>query len=89
VTARAGEDDPVWAERLVRDGWTLESQPREVTPNFKAKVVWEFDPPITWQKRHPLCSRELTLRMSIVGMHEQNGAWYLIDYSIVRKGRQR
>jgi hypothetical protein len=80
-----GEDDPVWAERLVRDGWTLESQPREVTPNFKAKVVWEFDPPITWQKRHPLCSRELTLRMSIVGMHEQNGAWYLIDHSIVRK----
>jgi hypothetical protein len=23
--------------------------------------------------------------MSIVGMHERNGAWYLIEYSIVRK----
>jgi hypothetical protein len=80
-----GEDDPVWAQRLRRDGWSLESQPSGLTPDFTAKVTWEFDPPITWQKKHPFRVNELTLRMSIVGMHERNGAWYLIEYSIVRK----
>jgi hypothetical protein len=80
-----GEDDPVLAKRLRRDGWSLESQPSELTPDFAAKVTWEFDPPITWQKKHPFLVYELTLRMSIVGMHERNGAWYLIEYSIVRK----
>ena len=33
----------------------------------------EYDPPITWEKTHPLSPKKYTLRMCLLGIHERNG----------------
>jgi hypothetical protein len=48
-----GEDDPVWTERLRRDGWTQIGFPTKTKDDFGAKLWIEFDPPITWRKPNP------------------------------------
>jgi hypothetical protein len=80
-----GEDNPVWSERLQRDGWRLTISPEATKNDFGAKVWIEYDPPITWQKTHPLLPEEYALQMLILGVMERNGPWYLIEHSIVRK----
>jgi hypothetical protein len=81
-----GEDDPIWSARLQRDGWKLTTYPDKTKHTmFNAKVGWEFDPPITWQKAHPLNSAKYTLQMSILGLSERNGPWVLSEHSILGK----
>lgn len=77
-----GEDDPVWATRLQRDGWKLTASPERTKDDFGAKVWIEFDPPIKWEKAHPLLPEKYSLQMSILGIKERNGPWYLIEYSV-------
>lgn len=79
-----GEDDPVWSERLKRDGWTLVSYPTKTKDDFGAKVWIEFAPPITWRKKNPKCPKRLSLEMSITGFKERDGPWYLTEHSVVR-----
>jgi len=81
-----GEDNPVWSERLRRDGWRLTVYPNATKNDFSAKVWIEYDPPITWQKAHPLSPEEYTLQMLILGVKERNGPWYLTEHTIARKG---
>ncbi len=81
-----GEDDPIWPERLKRDGWKLTSVPARIKDDFSAKVWWEFDPPIQWEKPHPKWPKRYVLQMSIWGVHERDGPWYLIDHSVRRDG---
>ena len=80
-----GEDDPLWSARLQRDGWKVTAYPQKTKDDFGAKVWIEYEPPITWEKSHPLRPNEYTLRMSILGMKEQNGPWYLVDHSVIGK----
>lgn len=48
-----GEDDPIWSERLRRDGWTQASEGRYRKNSFDAKVWITFEPPMIWEKPHP------------------------------------
>jgi len=68
-----GEDDPVWSSRLERDGWTQVSG---------GTIAMHLDPPIIWEKRHPLAPDRYTLQMTIRGINERNGPWYLIDHRV-------
>jgi hypothetical protein len=77
-----GEDDPIWPTRLVRDGWKPAQGSGHSKPDWGAKMRWKLDPPIIWQKPHPLWPERYTLRKSIRGIHERNGPWYLIDYDL-------
>jgi hypothetical protein len=77
-----GEDDPIWSCRLARDGWKLTSYPEKTRDDHGAKVWIEYDPPITWEKPHPLWPKKFTLRMSIRGIKERNGPWYIIEHSL-------
>lgn len=79
-----GEDDPVWSERLKRDGWTLVSYPTRTKDDFGAKVWIEFAPPITWRKRNPKWPERYSLEMSITGLKERDGPWYLTEHSVIR-----
>ena len=72
-----GEDDPVWSERLGRDGWTVVSYPTGTKDDFGAKVWIEFAPPINWRKRNPKWPKRYSLEMSITGLKERDGPWYL------------
>src|SRR5271157_4978410 len=72
-----GEDDPVWSERLKRDGWKLVGYPTKTKDDFGPKVWWEFDPPITWRKSNPRWPKRYWIEMSITGLKEKDGPWYL------------
>ena len=76
-----GEDNPVWSTRLKRDGWTLVSYP---TGNVFGEKTWvEFRPPITWRKPNPAYPQKYSLEMSILGLKETDGPWYLTEHSVI------
>jgi hypothetical protein len=81
-----GEDDPVWSTRLQRDGWKQTGYSEMKKNDLSAKVWIEINPPVTWQKAHPVQPKRYTLQMSIMGIKEKNGPWYLTEHAIVRKG---
>jgi hypothetical protein len=76
-----GEDDPIWSERLKRDGWTLITYP--TGSEFGTKVWVEFAPPITWRKPNPICPNQYSLEMSILGLHQKDGPWYITEHSVI------
>jgi len=80
-----GEDDPIWAARLHRDGWKLVSYPTGTKDEFGAKVWIEYSPPIVWRKPNPVAAKSYSLDMSILGMRERGGPWYLIAHSVNRE----
>ena len=81
------EYDPFspWSRRLAREGWKLTDYPSKTKDEFGSKVMIEFDPPVTWQKAHPLLPEDFTLQMSLVGINERNGPWHLIDHIVTGK----
>jgi hypothetical protein len=83
-----GEDDPVWSERLKRDDWKLMSFPAGQKFDFNAKIAWEFSPPIIWRKLNPVCPKHYSLDMSIVGIKEKAGPWYMTEHAINGENRK-
>ena len=79
-----GEDNPVWSERLERDGWRLTGYPTATKDDFGTRVWIEYSPAIQWQKPNPVWPKRYSLEMSIIGLKEQDGPWYLIEHSVVR-----
>lgn len=76
-----GEDNPVWAARLMRDGWTLVGGTRH-KEDRKGRVWITYDPPIAWEKKHPIWPERYLLRMMIRGIKEREGPWYVTDHAI-------
>lgn len=86
--AGLGEDNPIWARRLERDGWILTSAGR-YDERKRGETVWiRFDPPPIWEKSHPRFPH-VVLRMWIKGLKETDGPWYLTEHEVVdgRSGR--
>ena len=81
--AGMGEDDPIFSERLVRDGWMLvhEGAWQERSSNT-SPMWWTCEPPETWRRRHPR-SGASALQMRTLGLHERNGPWYVTSYEVV------
>ena len=77
-----GEDAPIWPSRLLRDGWKLVANPEKTKDDYGAKVWIEYDPPIKWEKAHPLWPDKYTLSMSIFGIMERNGPWYVTEHLV-------
>jgi hypothetical protein len=77
--------EPIWSARLERDGWKLTRSPQTSKDDYGAKMMHEFDPPITWQRPHPLLPDTYVLQMEILGISERNGPWYVIDHAILEK----
>jgi hypothetical protein len=80
-----GEDNPVWSERLKRDDWKLISYPTGTKDDFGAKVWLEFNPPIVWRKANPVCPKRYSLDMSIIGIKERSGPWYMTEHLVIRE----
>jgi hypothetical protein len=51
----------------------------------QAKTWIELDPPVLWEKPHPIDSRYI-LQMSIHGIRERGGPWYLIEHRVLCDG---
>ena len=76
-----GEDNPIWAERLSRDGWVRVSEGK-TTERAGADVWIDFDPPVIWEKPHPNWPERYALRMKILGLKEKGGPWYVCDHDV-------
>lgn len=83
-----GEDEPIWSSRLQRDGWKLTAYPEKTKDDYGAKVWIEYDPPIVWEKAHPLWPDRYILRMSILGIKERDGNWYIVEHSVIGENGQ-
>lgn len=76
-----GEDEPIMGERLTRDGWRL-IQTAEYTRNELGDKTWiDMEPPEVWDRTNPRV-KGISLRMVITGLHERDGAWYIIEHEL-------
>ena len=76
--AGGGEDDPIFATRLERDGWRLVDQGVEKKHPYGSEIWFEYDPPVTWVRRHAGGARELV--MELRGIKQREGPWYVLSF---------
>lgn len=76
-----GEDEPIMGDRLTRDGWKL-IQTAKFKENELGAAKWiEMEPPEVWVRASPTV-KAISLRMVITGLHERDGAWYIVEHEI-------
>lgn len=79
-----GEDDPIVMARLVRDGWERIGSPAAATQHPQGSGIWiTFDPPIRYRRDVGSGERRLKLEMTIEGIKERDGAWYVVTYRLL------
>jgi hypothetical protein len=79
-----GEDEPIHHERLVREGWTLLERDSQVRERATTDRWLTFDPPIVYRREIGVGRATATLELSIDGLMEQDGPWYLLSYRLLR-----
>lgn len=84
-----GEDEPIIFERLLRDGWQLISRGAIRKQKFGAPVWIVLDPPEKWYRVNPIAKSKLSLQMSITGIHEKDGPWYVVEYQVLTGENKR
>lgn len=87
-----GEDEPIHGARLLRDGWRLESPGEEHRDHRYHSLRAEGSRPRTWIRVDPArvyakprgggAPSGVELRMSLNGIHERDGPWYVLEYSV-------
>ena len=60
-----------WSLRLRRDGWELMQHPINTKDKFGEKMKLELDPPLVWQKAHPVRPDNFAIQMSVLGIGGQ------------------
>jgi hypothetical protein len=83
-----GEDDPIYSMRMARDGWRLVEQGHERQHAEGASPFWSYDPAHRTARTSPR-ARGVELIRSLLGVHEKNGAWYVLEHAVhhVTSGR--
>ena len=77
-----GEDDPILSMRLERDGWKLLQYSDGVVHDLEDYMFVEFNPVLVWAKKHVPSRGRYELQMHILGLHEREGPWYIIDHFV-------
>jgi hypothetical protein len=74
-----GEDDPIHALRLKRDGWIWDEAPSQASEDRNGPIKYRYDPPITRRRRLPSTpgSDPIDLRVKTLGHHEKQGRAYV------------
>jgi hypothetical protein len=75
-----GEDDLIWSARLTREGWIAKSS--GAYKRAGGRMFMTANPAIIWEKPHPRWPERYALGMSIRGIGERNGPWYVIDHEV-------
>jgi hypothetical protein len=73
-----GEDDPILSQRLRRDGWKLIQAAEGWENKSRSRIGYEPSKKETWAKSRGTW----TLEMSIVGIHERDGPWYVLEHRV-------
>jgi len=86
--AGAGEDFPILETRLLRDGWRVIGERSESRmQSWAAPISFVIDPPWVYERSIGAGRSAATLEMSISGIGEREGAWYVTRYRLLRDGR--
>jgi hypothetical protein len=78
-----GEDSPIMDTRLSRDGWRRIQDGKAIEHGIGASVWIEFSPAEVWARPNPRAPARYELQMSIQGLHQREGPWYIIEHSVV------
>lgn len=76
-----GEDDTVWHDSLKRHGWNFKQRGTWGDYEEAPGLAWQAKTPEIWRKPHS--KRKLQLEMSVEGIGEHNGRWYVVNHRIV------
>jgi hypothetical protein len=52
---------------------SMTAYPEKTKDDRRAEMWIEYDPPIRWEKAHPIWPNRYTLQMSILGIKERHG----------------
>jgi hypothetical protein len=74
-----------WSLRLQRDGWKLVQFPTKTKDEFSASMRLELDPPLIWQKAHPIQADEFAIQMTILGIGGESRPAVVTEYRVVAK----
>jgi len=78
-----GEDDPIWAARLKRDGWKY-IEGESYKEDRKSGIWITYNPPIRYRKRSTSDKNNpYVLDMKIMGLKETGGSWYVIEHEVL------
>jgi hypothetical protein len=80
-----GEDDPIHHIRLVRDGWVLIQEGEHTGYQKKGAMRWRFTKPKVYEKRMQRKKSIQFLRMLLLGIFEQGGHKYVLDFEVLNE----
>jgi hypothetical protein len=78
-----GEDNPICAQRLIRDGWKLIQQGNSKHHKLGAPMWMTIDPAEIWAKPRPQGDAPYEVREKLSGIHQLNGRWYVTEHSVI------
>src|SRR5215471_196971 len=78
-----GEDNPIHAQRLIRDGWKIIQQGNSQYHKIGAPMWVTLDPPEIWAKPRPHDGKPYEIREKLLGIHQNNGPWRVIEDSVI------
>ena len=78
VWSGRGEDNPIFEERLKRDGWTLSQAGEHRENKFGSKVWFDFPQPRAYAR----VRGRWRLETQRVGVHERDGPWYILHHRV-------
>jgi len=79
-----GEDNPIHHIRLVRDGWTwIDNGSTTQMHSYESSPWITYEPPLRYRRALGTHKRPITLEMSMEGLGERDGSWYVLTYRLV------
>ncbi|MCG8479645.1 MAG: hypothetical protein MI724_11150 [Spirochaetales bacterium] len=84
--AGGGEDAPLYALRLRRDGWVQESSGKLVRSGYDPEMVSRYDPPVRWVKGGGMGATSLAMELHGVGRPQ--GPRLLQRFTVCDTGRE-
>lgn len=80
----SGEDNPIHHLRLVRDAWSwVDNGSTAQRHDFESSPWITFEPPVQYRRAVGPEKRRITLEMSVEGLRERDGSWYILTYRLV------
>lgn len=81
--AGSGEDNPIAAMRMQRDGWRM-IQSGAANPYGSVKgYAWQLSEQEIWERNCPKEKTAVTLRRKLKGVGKRDGRWYDEDFELV------
>lgn len=79
-----GEDGPILAARMIRDGWVLREPGNVTEHSWRADIAWTFAKHQVWTKTRG----SWTIELRLLGISERDGPWYVIEHRLLNESGQ-